>query len=72
MKIERNKVIMMKWFDGVTTVDDLRKEYKKLLLKHHPDNGGLVSDMQEINAEYDSLFDQLKDVNKENKKTLYI
>lgn len=63
---------MMKWFDGVTTVDDLRKEYKKLLLKHHPDNGGLVSDMQEINAEYDSLFDQLKDVNKENKKTLYI
>lgn len=63
---------MMKWFDGVTTVDDLRKEYKKLLLKHHPDNGCLVSDMQEINAEYDSLFDQLKDVNKENKKTLYI
>ena len=49
---------MMKWFDKskLHTVAELRAEYKRLLIKHHPDNGGKVSDMQEINAEYDHLF----------------
>lgn len=42
----------MKWFQEVNSMDELRGQYKKLLLKHHPDNGGKVSDMQEINAEY--------------------
>ena len=60
---------MMKWFHGVTTVDELRKEYKKLLLKHHPDNGGLVSDMQEISAEYDRLFADLSHDNKKDEES---
>lgn len=38
-------------------MDELRAQFKKLLLKYHPDNGGKVSDMQEINAEYDLLYD---------------
>ncbi len=54
----------MKWFQEVNNMDELRGQYKKLLLKHHPDNGGKVSDMQEINAEYDLLFDCLKAENK--------
>lgn len=54
----------MKWFQEVNSMDELRKQYKKLLLKHHPDNGGKVSDMQEINAEYDLLFDRIKVENK--------
>ena len=62
-------MIMMKWFHGVTTVDELRKEYKKLLLKHHPDNGGLVSDMQEISAEYDRLFADLSHDNKKDEES---
>lgn len=47
---------MMKWFKDVTTIEELRKLFRELLRKHHPDNGGNVSDMQEINAEYDALF----------------
>ena len=47
---------MMKWFKDVTTVEELRKLYRELLRKHHPDNGGNVSDMQEINAEYDAII----------------
>lgn len=58
--------MMMKWFKDVTTVDELRKLYRELLRKHHPDNGGNVSDMQEINAEYDALFAILS---KENSST---
>ena len=51
----------MKYFNKVNTLEELRKQYKELLKVHHPDNGGNVSDMQEINVEYDKLFKQLKD-----------
>lgn len=50
----------MKWFAGVTTVEQLRKRYRDLLRIHHPDNGGRVSDMQEINSEYDTLYSVLR------------
>jgi len=51
----------MKHFNNVSNLSELRKQYKELLKVHHPDNGGNVADMQEINAEYDSLFKMLKD-----------
>lgn len=48
---------MNKYFAGVKTVEELRKKYRELLKKHHPDNdGGSVEVTQEINAEYDALF----------------
>ncbi len=50
----------MKWFYEISSLEELRQQYKKLLLKHHPDNQGKVSDMQVINAEYDLLFDRFK------------
>lgn len=52
---------MSKYFKDVNTLEELRKQYRDLLKKFHPDNGGNVSDMQEINAEYDKLFKVLKD-----------
>ena len=51
----------MKYFKNITDLSELRKQYKGLLKKHHPDNGGNVADTQDINAEYDSLFKTLKD-----------
>lgn len=59
----------MKWFHDVKNLDDLRKQYKKLLLKYHPDNGGQVSDMQDINVEYDLLYDHLKAETKSDGET---
>lgn len=55
----------MKWFDKskLHTVAELRTEYRRLLVKHHPDNGGKVSDMQEINSEYDTLYSILSKEN---------
>ena len=54
----------MKWFNNPQTLEDLKKEYKRLAVKHHPDVGGSKEDMQEINNEYEKLFDQLKNTHK--------
>lgn len=54
----------MKWFTNPQTLEELKKEYKKLVFKHHPDRGGRTEDMQEINAEYEKLFARLKNVHR--------
>ena len=56
----------MKWFDKskLHTVAELRAEYKKLLVKHHPDNGGNEETMKEINRQYDAIFAQISHENK--------
>lgn len=41
----------MKWFSNPQTLEQLKKQYKKLAIQHHPDVGGSVTNMQEINAE---------------------
>lgn len=46
----------MNWFAGVGSLEGLKKAYKALALKHHPDLGGDLEDMKAINAEYDRLF----------------
>ena len=55
---------MNKYFAGVTDIETLRKRYRELLKKFHPDNdGGSVEITQEINAEYDRLFSILSNKN---------
>ena len=54
---------MSNYFAGVTDIEALRKKYRELLKKYHPDNGGSVSEMQSINAEYDRLFNILSKEN---------
>ena len=52
----------MKYFKDINTLEELRKQYKELLKKFHPDNpNGSTEATQEINAEYDKLFQILKD-----------
>lgn len=52
----------MKYFKNVETLEELRKQYKELLKKYHPDNpNGSTKVTQEVNAEYDNLFKVLKD-----------
>ena len=54
----------MKWFDNPQTLEDLKRQYKRLAMAHHPDKGGSVAEMQEINSEYDELFQLLKNTHK--------
>ena len=53
---------MGKYFKDVNTLEELRRQYRDLLKKYHPDNAnGSTEATQEINAEYDRLFKALKD-----------
>ena len=47
---------MAKFFGNVKSLQELKKLYKELARKYHPDFGGNVETMQAINAEYDSMI----------------
>ena len=58
----------MAYFKNVETLEELRRQYKELLKKYHPDNpDGSTEATQEINSEYDRLFKVLK--NRHESKT---
>lgn len=52
---------MKTYFSNVQTLDELRKQYRDLLKKYHPDNGGSEEETKAINVEYERLFRILKD-----------
>lgn len=70
---------MTRYFENPMTLEELRRQYKDLLKRYHPDNdGGSTEDTQEINAQYNALFKKLKDRhekesadNAENNKSTY-
>ena len=49
-----------RFFDNCKTLDELRKTYKELLQKYHPDNGGDLEICKMVNVEYKKAFDHLK------------
>ena len=51
---------MKKYFEACRTLDELKAAYRKAALANHPDTGGTVAAMQEINAEYEEAFNRLK------------
>ena len=50
----------MKFFTNCRTLDELKAEYRRLAMIHHPDRGGDLETMKQINAEHDALFEILK------------
>lgn len=54
----------MKYFNNPKTLEELKKQYKKLAMENHPDKGGDLEKMKVINNEYDELFKLLKNVHK--------
>ncbi len=59
-------ITLNKYFENISTLNELRKQYKELLKIHHPDNGETLEIMQEINSEHDRMFKILKDQHENN------
>lgn len=51
----------MTYFQNIHSLADLKKEYRRLALQHHPDKGGDTAVMQQVNIEFEKLFDVWKD-----------
>lgn len=47
---------MSKYFKNIQSLEQLKSNYKDLLKVNHPDNGGDLETMKDINCEYDALF----------------
>lgn len=52
---------MTNYFKNVKSFEDLKSQYKELLKANHPDNGGDVEIMKEINVQFDAAFKIWKD-----------
>lgn len=51
----------MTYFQNIQSLADLKKEYRRLAMLHHPDKGGDTALMQQVNTEFGKLFEVWKD-----------
>ena len=51
----------MTYFQNIHSLADLKKEYRRLAMLHHPDKGGETALMQQVNTEFGKLFEVWKD-----------
>lgn len=56
----------MKYFENIKNLEELRKEYKKLVKKNHPDMGGSEEEMKIINVEYEKAPSENQKVGRKN------
>lgn len=48
----------MTFFKNINSLAELKKQYRTLAFKNHPDVGGSTQVMQQINAEFERLYDR--------------
>ena len=63
--------MMNRYFKNINTLEELKKEYKRLALANHPDRGGDVEIMKAVNAEYDEMFAKVKNIHVNAKGETY-
>lgn len=60
----------MKYFKGIETIEEAKKEYKKLAMQYHPDRGGNEEEMKIINNDYEILIKLLATSKEEEKEVM--
>ena len=61
----------IRYFKNPQTLEELKKQYRELAFKHHPDRGGNSEAMKNVNNEYDELFKVLKDIRRNRDGEIY-
>ena len=61
----------MKYFIDCKCIEDVKTLYRKLAFANHPDVGGDTEIMKAINAEYDEVFNQLKNKRRSMEGEIY-
>ena len=59
------------YFKDCKTLQDLKTEYKRLVLQNHPDVGGDTETMKQINNSYEVCFHLLKDTHFDKDGNIY-
>jgi hypothetical protein len=44
------------YFSDCRTLEEVKRRYKELAMKHHPDRGGCTATMQDVNNEYENVM----------------
>lgn len=52
----------MSFFQTVHTAEELKRQFRHLVKRYHPDMGGNAEDMKEINREYEQLLRRIGNV----------
>lgn len=55
---------MLKFFNTCKTIEDVKETYRKLAFIHHPDKGGNIETMKEVNNEYEKAFNYFKNIHR--------
>ena len=50
----------MKYFKDLNSMEAVKKQYRKLAMKHHPDRGGNEEVFKQINNEYEEAMEQAR------------
>ena len=50
----------MKYFKDLNSMEAVKKQYRKLAMKYHPDRGGNEEVFKQINNEYEQAMEQAK------------
>jgi curved DNA-binding protein CbpA len=69
IKSPESEVFIMKYFKNVKSVEELKKVYRQLARKYHPDLGGDAEVMKELNNEFDIMFKILPKTKRETEET---
>jgi curved DNA-binding protein CbpA len=53
-----------KYFQNCKTAEELKKAFHKEAVRLHPDNGGSAEEFKNMKAEYERMFEKLKNIHK--------